>query len=65
MGSTVASAVWVGNCSASDFGTSSPSTTCTAVSPTRTMIAAVEVDAAASTPNDAATIGASDTAIVA
>jgi hypothetical protein len=29
------------------------------------MIAAVEVDAAASTPNDAATIGASDTAIVA
>ena len=42
IGSTVASAISVGNCSASAFGTSSPTTSCDAVSTTSTTIAAAD-----------------------
>ena len=42
MGSDVRSATWVGNCSASDLGTSSPSTIASTVRTTRMTPAAVE-----------------------
>ena len=65
IGRTVARATCVGNCSASDFGISSPSTTCAVVSVSSTVTAAVDVAASESSPNQLASIGASATAIVA